>query len=199
MRASSKRVYSLLLSLAILVGSLLIYMLLITPTYDNIKLLRSDVANKSQALNEHRDIVQKTQQLINQYKGSENLQSTLTLSLPNEPYVSQIVADISGLASLNSLKLSGISTEVQAFRSFGDAPEYVKSVGVVKTTARAKGKYEDLRTFLTQLQTIVRIMDVRSLSISTVSGSKGASADYDYVFSALSYYQDKSQPVLQAK
>lgn len=181
---------SFLISLTLLIGAVAVYGILIAPLFDETQKLRSFVVARDKQLNEQKQIIDKVQGLLQQYQGAGSFQETLSLSLPNEPYLSQAVGGVQGLASLNKLVLSSMQAELMPFQVAPNVPQYVRNLGTLRISFVVKGSYADFKKFLSQLETNVRITDVKELSVAAPAQQPQGTV-YEYAVVAFAYYQEK--------
>ncbi len=187
MKASSKRFFSLLISLALLVGSILIYSLLVAPAYEEVNKLRGDLAAKSDALDAQQQVAQQAKTLLDQYQNDlTSLQNTISLAMPIGVDYQTLVNQVNGLAKNFNLLLISLD--------FNLLPVTGQQTGVgTKPTGQAtvqikmqlKGQYQSFKDFLRALETNIRIIDLANLTV--VPDEKGQNFSYNVV--ANTYYQ----------
>lgn len=165
MKPSSQRALSFMISLVFLVSAVLVYGLLISPAYQNVQILRGQLALKNAELTQQDQSVKDLSTLLQQFHDLTSAQQLLELSLPNDAYISQIVNTLNGLAVLNSLTLKSVSIQISPLQFLGN-PSYVQNIGSARTHFQATGTYENFKTFIGQIERNVRIMDAISLQIS---------------------------------
>jgi hypothetical protein len=186
MRASSKRTLSILVALLLLGGAIFIYSSLIKPAYADIKDLRSEAASRLNLIEENQSYIVKVQNLLNEYQNAAQLQSAISVLLPDEQNLSQALNQISGLASMSGISPQKISVSQLAIRpSLGSS--IVKNIGTLRFEVEALGTYDSLKSFLERLETNMGIFDVESVKVDLpVSGSSSA---FSYAIVIDSYYQ----------
>lgn len=188
MRASTRRMFSFLVSMVFIFGGMIIYGMMVIPSYDRIQELRATQLSREQFFNDQESVFKQIDGLLTNYKGNGSAQDAVTLSLPNEAQVSQVLGNIQSLAFLNNITLAAAQTEILPFQVPVGAPSYIKNRGAVKITIGATGNYQDFKKMLSQIETNVRIMDVKQMTIKTGAGA--ASADkLQYSFIVNAYYQ----------
>ena len=191
MRASTRRMLSFLVSFVLLVGAMAVYGFLIVPSYEQIQRSRAEIDSRRTALEEQRRVVTRIQDLLKRFEGSENIEETISLSLPNEPFISQVLGHIEGIAAGSNLALSSMQTELLPFQASVGAPNYIRNLGAVGVKLNVAGTYEDFKRFVDQIQNNVRIMDVRDIVIQTNTTNRTAPTQ-TFTVSLLAYYQDAS-------
>ena len=181
MRASAKRMLSFVLSLLFIAGSVFVYVLLISPAYSEIQVLRGDLVNRTETYNNQKAVFDKIKDLNDKYKGSGSLQEAVSLAMPNEPFISQIVSNIQGLANLNNrMPVLSLQTEVLPLQALAASPSYIKNIGTVKVTLQMRGQYQNFKKFISDLEHNYRILNLRQFDLKT--DSTGLAAN-EYIFS----------------
>jgi Tfp pilus assembly protein PilO len=136
-------------------------------------------------LHEEEVAVDQVGKLIVQYKGQRQLQEALSLILPLSQNVSLIIAEWSGLAQTSGLIVKSLSFKELPIGKVGDSS--VREVGVLGLQARLSGPYEGIKSFIKNLETNMRIVDVQTLGIE--SGIKKSGDSMELIVGAHTYYQ----------
>ena len=189
MKASIKRTFSLLVSLALLLGAMLIYSFLIKPEYDFVNELRGTVSAKSDLLTEQQSVISQVQDLLSQFQSSARIQESVSLALPLKEEESGIFAQLQALAQAN-----GLTIEVFGVQGLPTKPTFVgrgktsvvKDLGVLQANLKVSGGYENFKNFLQGVETNIRVMDLASLKIEK-DGRVPGRFNYNLVVNA--YYQ----------
>jgi len=186
MKASKKRIYSILATIFLLIGAALIYSYLIKPTYAQIDVLRGQIITKSQLIDEYENYLTKIQSLLNEYQGvSKNFQDLISLALPNEPNVPQAINQINGLASISGLKIEQLDIR-QSFLKPTANSSAIKSVGTLEMNVKfGGGNYSSIRSFFQRLETNSSLINLIDLKMQ--SEDNGNNLSFDATVD--SYYQ----------
>lgn len=192
MRASTKRMLSFVVSLALIACAMVMYALFIAPAYDAIQGARGELVQKTKSYDDQKKVFDKIKDLNDKYKGNGTLQDAVSLALPSEVFVSQIVGDLSGIANLNNrMTILSVQTELMPFKANAAWPSYIKNIGTVKTTLQLRGAYADFKGFLSQLESNYRIMDVKQVSVRADQNDNNGNA-YIYDMTIFAYYQENT-------
>lgn len=105
MKASSKRILSILTAVLMIIASLFVYSSLIRPVYSEIKNLRSEAASRLDLINKNKVSITQVQKLLNEYQNIAQVQEVISSILPLEQNVPQAINQIVGLAELNKLSI----------------------------------------------------------------------------------------------
>jgi len=184
-----------------LVSALVVYFEFIQPAYEEAQKIKSEELSAKAFLDSEKAAVNQVQNLISNYKGQGQIQEVVSLALPLKEDLSGALAQIYGLAQNNDLGFQSVSisvggpestprslslgTQETSFRS-----SLKKAFGKITLSVRLSGSYGDLKNFLSQLETNIRVFDVDSLIIqpTTIPG-KPAQDLYTYDLTFATYYQ----------
>jgi len=156
-------------------------------------------------LEKEKKAVDQVKQLIKDYNTkNEKIQETVSLVLPTKPDVAGAVAQLYGLSQNNNLQFKAVSISVSGLSNTpspvqGLGPSNLKSalqrpIGTLSLSTALSGSYDDFKVFLYQLQTNIRIFDLKSLTISPVLKSdKNKDSreieSYNFSIAVSTYYQ----------
>lgn len=192
MKASSKRILSILASGFFFIMAVVIYALFIRPEYDNVQRLRSEVASRAQAVEQQKDVVKQIQRLLQEYQGVARLQETLSLALPQESGVAEALNQLNGAAQIGGLAIQSAGVQSLAIRPSSASIKSAKGIGTLRFNAKISGDYDQIKRFLQMLETNIRLMDVKSLKIeSGVDPTQKSVQKYLYNITVDVYYQVK--------
>ncbi len=184
MRSSTKRFLTLLGSLALLVGTIIVYAALLAPAYARINELRGDLASKEEAITQQTEIVAQVQNLLDKYQSVAGFQKSIDPALPGDVAYATLVKQLGSLASFSKVSLDGATVSLLPLKQSAGALKGVPVVGTVELTLSISGSYENLKGFLSTLETNIRVMDIMRVGVST-GGAKGTS----YTVVVNTYYQ----------
>lgn len=188
MKASSKRILSILTAVLMIIASLFVYSSLIRPVYSEIKNLRSEAASRLDLINKNKVSITQVQKLLNEYQNIAQVQEVISSILPLEQNVPQAINQIVGLAELNKLSIELVAVQKSAIKP-SDQPNLVKGIGTLKLNIRLSGSYENFKKFLQNLETNVNLMDVVDLKIEPEIKIKFGVGTFLYTMTIDSYYQ----------
>jgi Tfp pilus assembly protein PilO len=188
MQPSSKRTFSFLLSLLFLVSAMLVYALLIVPSFRDVQRLRAEVAKLTSTLADQKQAVADLEQLLLEFESLAAARQIFSLTLPNDPRAPQVVNTVRGLAEISGVILTSIQVDTVPFRSLG-GPRFVRNIGSLRARITLDGSYDGFKNFMAQLERNVRLMDVKNVIVRTTAGDPtGRALGYDVTFDA--YYQE---------
>jgi len=188
MRASTKRVLSILTAILLIIASLVVYTYLIQPAYSEIINLRAEVASRRELVNEQEVSVKQVQNLLSEYQGIAQVQQVVSLILPTGENLPQSLNQITGLADLNKLSTASLTVQRLAIRPSAKS-SLVQGVGVLRFNFQLEGSYENFKSFLQNLETNINLMDLASLKVGPSSKAKLDKNSFDYTMSVDTYYQ----------
>jgi Tfp pilus assembly protein PilO len=200
MRASTKRILSAMLSLLFIFSAFVIVAMLIKPAYEETQKLKADALSRENALNNQKVLVDQFKKLLSQYDSQEKVQENLSLILPQNPAIGEALTQINGLLDLNNLNVLSFNINRPLLQSYSSSninstnTQVIKPLGTIDINFKVVGNYSDFKNFLNQLETNIRIFNIKTLNISPViivSGDKNQSQNktLSYDISITTYYQ----------
>lgn len=195
MKQSAKRLASSIISIFLLVGTFVVFFNFLQPAYREVSELKSRLLSLEEFRVEQGAALQDIQALIGAYNQSREIRDTVSLALPLTPSLADAVAQMNGLVINNNLSaqfygLSAVSEPViseETRRSLGAENIVVQPVSPISFNLRLTGSYEDFKNFLKQLETNVRVFDVKTLSLQPAG--KPEEDFYAYDLTVATYYQ----------
>jgi Tfp pilus assembly protein PilO len=191
MKQTTKRFASMIIGLLFLVGALLIYFYLIQGEYESSQNLKAKLNSKQDFLDKEKNTVLQVQKLIDSYKQSQNQQNPqagISLALPTSQDVAGATAQLSGLAQQSASNLQSITVSIlpaqvakSAAAKKGVATEgnfqdtLQKPLGTISFALKLTGGYESIKSFISLLETNLRIFDLRSFTITPVAVKESVS------------------------
>lgn len=164
MKPSTYRLLSILGSVFLLIAAVIVYSNLVRPAYDEIQKLRDKREANIKLLQEQQGAIEAVSRLLNEYQSLTEIQENISMALPNEEEVPSIINQLQGLAKISSLGVESLSLQYPPLKP-SSADSLIKPLGTVRATVRLNGDYKNLRPFLEDLETNIRLMDIYSLSV----------------------------------
>lgn len=191
MRASTKRILSILLATTLFIASLVLWSSFITAEYDTVQRLRGEIVSKTELVNDQEAAVRQVQNLIAEFQGITRLQETLNFSLPARENLPQALGQLQGIAAANNLTMQSMGVEMLPFRvpPTGAIGGLAKGIGTLRINFRLLGTHESFRAFLQTLETNVRVFDLFRLDVT--HGGQPNQNLYIYSVAADTYYQQQ--------
>lgn len=193
MKQSTKRLISFAIALAFIFAALFVFSSLIRPAYTEAQRVKSELLSRQTLLENQKAAVEQVKALIDSYRGEGTFVEAASFVLPNSKQEAEAVHQITQLASINALTLQTLAVSSPSVQNLGrngisqDAG-LAKPVGNLNIQMRVAGTYDSFKTFLENIETNIRIMDVRNMAVSPV----GKSNQDFYVFdlTVVAYYQN---------
>ncbi|HEX4104208.1 MAG TPA: hypothetical protein VHZ04_01885 [Candidatus Paceibacterota bacterium] len=201
MQQSSKRLFSIIISLAFAVFALLALFEFIEPAYGDLMTAKGQLVSDKAYLATEQQTVSQAQSLLSTVQSQSGTESALELAMPSGPDVSGALAQVYGIAANDGIAIQNMSVspptvQLQAAMGASGATTLaaiVKPMGDVSFQVTATGSYENFATFLADLESNVRIFDMTSFSLQqgATAGTKGGSGTdlFTYSFTVETYYQ----------
>ncbi len=188
MNPLNKRISFIILAFLCLVGAAFTYSSLIKPSYASIAQLRSELFTKRELYLKYKNSTDQLKTIVQAGQDVNQIRDIAGKVLPNTMDVSQVIAQLSGFARLNRVALSETTMQVQPAR----APLYkaLQSIGVIETTIKAQGGYNDFKLMFGQLENNLLILDPNKIHLERNSGTEGTDPQkLSASFVVTSYYQ----------
>jgi hypothetical protein len=173
MKQSTKRLLSAVGSIVLLGVALMAFVNYVRPAYDAVGQVRGEIASRQALLDREQSVVKKVQDLKSFYDTNTDLRDAIGLTLPLAPDAAGALQQLTGLIATNNLTPLGFSvsapaTPVVAARSSTATASstLVRPIGTLTVQVRANGTYEDFKRFLGNLETNIRLMDIKNLAVS---------------------------------
>ena len=196
MKQSTKKLISMVTALVFLIAAFVFYFDLIVPAYGDMQMLKGKELSEQDFFSQESNTIQQVQKLIAAYESQSQAQSMVALSIPSGQDISGALNQIYGIAALNNISVQNMSISLSSVlpksgSSVTNASSpLVKPMGSVSFAVAAGGSYEDFKNFLSEIETNVRIFDVKNLSVQPVLQSGSTIKDaFNYNLTIMAYYQ----------
>jgi len=196
MKQSTKRFASTISALLLAIAAFIVFFELIQPAYGTVETLRGDVASRDQLVLDQKKVIDAVKGLKGTYEQNADRREAIGYTLPLDADVAGALLQLSSLARANGLTPSSFSISVPALQAASIAAgtptavardTLVKPVGTANIQLRLVGSYSDLKQFLENLETNIRIMDVKSFTLAPVG--KSTQDFYSFDIAVATYYQ----------
>lgn len=189
----------MLVSLTFLIAAFIVYFDVVSPAYGDMQALRGKAASEQNILLQEASTTQQVQQLVASYKSESQTAGTVALALPSEEDISGALNQIYGIAGTNNINIltmnialapviASSTTEMDV-----SAPSIVKPLDSISFAIEANGSYEDFKNFLSELETNIRIFDMKNISIQPAQSAPQNAANnqdnFNYELTIVAYYQ----------
>lgn len=188
MRASTKRILSILLSGLFLIALIVVASTFIKPEFDKATQKRALLFSKQNLFQNQQNAVNQVQSLIDQFQGFDQLQNTIDLAMPTSEENTLILDQVTAIA-----ENSGV--EIRSFESFSNVFEesdqpLAKRLGSSEIEISVAGSYGEVSNFVNLLETNVRIFNIKGVDLSSVINEAGNSIiESSITFNA--YFQEQ--------
>ena len=203
----------MILALAFLLSSLFMYWDLIQPAYGDAQQTKAQKNSLQVFFDSEEKVVEQVEKLVSSYEGQGRVQQAVSDVLPVKEDIAGALAQLYGLAQNNGLtvKSLSISTAPPILRKKNTtanpgtselsdfSTSLQKGVGTISFGVQLSGSYENLKNFLSAIETNIRVFDVGQIEVqpaATVSTSKTAGANvpqdiFGYGLAIKTYYQSQ--------
>lgn len=174
--------YSLFSLLAFLVAVFIIFVFLI-PQWSGIGNQRAEKINKQKYSNELKAIVAHIDELSGMYVASEENLGKLSLAIPSESELPNLLIQLDDIAVKNGMAIGDIKFDIVK-----NAENTGEGVDVIKINLDIKGTYLDFKKTLADIERNVRLMDVSSIGFSGIESGVAESDLIRFAVSLNTYY-----------
>ncbi len=164
MKGSSKRFISLVLSLGLLFGSIILFLFFLRPAYSQVSVLRGEYsANKSTIANQE-SVVAKVKDVLSNYQDQlANLEKNALNIVPKDPEYESFLYQINAISKIDGILLVSLDFNLLPNKS-AKGRDFTQN-SVLQVKLQLKGPYEKFKTFITDVEKNMRIMDIVSMNI----------------------------------
>jgi len=185
MKPSVKRALGFLGIVIFLVAALVVYASFIRPDLEKITELRGSLATKSRFFDEQQQIIKNiSEYLTGKETEIKKSQAAVSSALPTDINVADLYNQLSILIRVNGLTMQEFGLDILAIKPT-PAGSLLKGRGTVQIEIKLNGSYLSLKSFISQLERNIRLMDVAKLTAKSTTNRDVL--DYDIVVDT--YYQ----------
>ncbi len=184
-----------LIAILLTVAAIGLFYSYVSPTYEEIKVLRAEKAEYDEALNNSQKVQDVRDELLGKYNGfPPNDLKRLEKLLPNSVDNIRLIIEVDGVAARYNMILKNV--EVSAPPSDISSPEtsnralQEKTIpyGTTKLSFEVAGTYEAYRNFIKDLEQSLRVVDIIGISFSVEKGEKDIFNLYKFKTSVQTYW-----------
>jgi len=169
MRYTTKRNLSLTLSVIFLAGALVVFFVLDWPIFKKIGELNKKINQEQTQYENQYKAVEVAKSIINQYKSLLSVSQTISLSIPRDPEVQNLLAQLENITTQSGLALQNINFENIGATLPQSQKDIVKSYRTLRLTLGLLGNYESFKTWLGAIENNIRLMDVVKITFTGLS------------------------------
>lgn len=190
MKYTTKRNISLVIVVILIIAALGVFFGLDWPAFKKIGELNGKISQEKSQYEEQYEAVQIAKSIINQYKSLTGVSQTISLSVPREAEIQNVLAQINKIAIQ-----SGLTTQSVNFENITVAQSkketLVKNNQITRVDVSLLGSYESFKTWLSAIESNIRLMDVQSISFSGIASSEASKNQgiFNFKASLNVYYQ----------
>lgn len=170
---------------------LVIILFVLLPSWQEIKNLQTLKINKIQTLEDFQSWTEYFDKLSERYRAAESDLEKLSLTVPQEPQVAEILIQIESIMRRNGFLATDIQFSVPE-QSVVDL-DNKNRMKVANFTLKMGGSYENFKNFIRDIEQNIRLMDISEASLSAKDskeeGAGGDSMQFEVKFSTY-YYED---------
>jgi Tfp pilus assembly protein PilO len=195
MKASTKRIISIFVSLALIGLAAFIVFNLSAPTWRRIQSIKTEIAEKEAVRRQLADLTAKAQELLSRFGDIDRQSQPIVAALPSEPKLPEVLAILGGLAGKNNLSLGQVSFEEVIGRTPSQTQDARLKAVPIKVTLNLAGRYTGFKEWLRDVEKELRLIDVQEFSVQSLTLREGEGT-FNFAVSLVVYYQPKPELIL---
>lgn len=194
MKHSTARLISFTVAAIFLIATLVVFLRLVRPAYGEAQELKAQKLSRENFYKNQQTTLAEVKKIVAEYKGGGTPQAAVSLAFPQYKDEANVLNQIETMASRNNLAVQNItistpgSRQTSAAKRPGATSTLVKPIGVISVQLRIAGTYASMKSFISAIETNIRIMDITALSVTPVGRSNQDFYTFDINFD--SYYQN---------
>jgi|GEM_PF-6102289 len=192
MKASTKRLLSIFLALALIGAAAFIVLNQSLGKWKKLQGIRQEVAEKTAVRNQLVQIAAKAQELLARFEDVDRQAEPISRAVPAGPKLPEALAILGALASQNNLSLGQVSFDDILIRPDTASAATPRAVPV-KVLMTLTGRYTDFKNWLKAIESELRLMDVEEIGIQGIS-SKAGEELFSFSVHLTAYFQPRPAP-----
>ena len=190
MNYTTKRNISLIIVVILIGISLGVFFGIDWPAFKKIGELNGKISQEKAQYKDQYEAVQIAKSIINQYKSLAGVSQTISLSIPREAEVQNVLSQINKISIQAGLTTQSINFENITIPQ-SKKETLVKNNQITRVDTSLLGSYESFKTWLSAIESNIRLMDVQSVSFSGIASSEGTKNQgiFNFKVSLNVYYQ----------
>lgn len=199
MKQSVKRMISSVIALLLIVGAFTVFVYEVEPAYNEIAVIQANLQAQETLFAKQEEIIQKVQKITGTYEQGARAREEMAQILPNDSEVATALYQIGGIAQVRNLTARSFAVSFPAAPSAAktktistgsDAQKKLvaeRPIGTMTIRVELVGSYENFKAFLSNIETNIRLFDVKNITIQPIG--KSNEDLYSYSVTVAAYYQ----------
>lgn len=174
MTASTKRILAIFASLIGFFYALTVFLNSIAPGWTRLLELRSKIAEREMARNQLERLVSRARNYLDMEGELELMAQPIDAALPTTPELPELMVILSTITSRNNAVISQVRFEMTPFTPQDRARDTGPSVSQVNIRANVTGTYPNVKAWLRDIESELRVMRVETIDIRSAVGEGAA-------------------------
>ena len=192
MKSSTRRLLSFVIACLFLFVALIVFLNFLRPAYHEAQVLKGQRVSLQNFISNQEATIAQVERVIKEYEGSQNPKEVVTMALPRAKNEAELLNQLSVLADKNALAIQNVNVNPPGSRAASrtgvSSSTLVKPLNVISVQMRVAGSYLAFKSFLSAIETNLRIMDVGGIAVQPVGRSN--QDFYNFDITVQSYYQN---------
>ncbi len=164
MKGSSKRFISLVLSLGLLFGSIILFLFFLKPAYSKVNILRSEYSANKSAIASQEQVVAKVKDVLSNYQDQlVNLEKNALNIVPKNPEYETFLYQINAISKIDGILLASLDFNLLPNKS-AKGKDFTQN-SILQVKLQLKGQYDKFKSFISHIEKNMRLIDVVSMNI----------------------------------
>ena len=171
MKQSSKRTLSLLASGLFALLAVIVYFDFVKPEYPNFATLKGQVASEQDFLTAETKGIAQAKNIISEYGDQNVIQQTVNLAMPSNQDIAGALAQVYGISQNNGVAIQSINIAPPSIQANSSQGSIIKPIGTYQIQINGVASYENLKNFISGIETNVRVFDIKNLALQPAPGN----------------------------
>lgn len=193
MKHSTARLISFTVAAVFLIATVVVFLNLVRPAYEEAHELKGQKMSRENFYENQKTTLAAVKRIVEEYKGGGTPQAAVSLAFPQYKDEANVLNQLEAMAARNNLTIQNVSVSTPGARQSSArrgaaSSTLVKPVGVISVQLRLAGTYPSMKSFISAIETNLRIMDITAMSVTPVGRSNQDFYTFDINFDT--YYQN---------
>lgn len=149
----------------------------VAPGWGRLSALRGELAEKEAARDQLQQLVSQARDYLSRQGELERRAQPVDAALPTAPEIPELIAILSTLASKHNALLSQVQFETSEYKAQAGARQTGPAVSRISVRANVVGTYPNIKAWLRDIETELRLLDADTFNIQSTAGEQAANAE----------------------
>ncbi len=192
MKETAKRNISLILVIVFFGAAMIVFFTLSWPNLTKVFDLNFILNESKKEYEIQSQSLQLAKSIIEQYRNLNNVNQAISLTMPKTDEIYNIIVQLNKIAESSGMSIEGVSLKEVINNELETSNQnLIKPYQTISINISLKGSYESFKTWLESVETNIRLMDVKSVSLggASLSPDKQTNNFFNFNVNLDIYYQ----------